>query len=90
MRFQVIKLLYLGMFSLILLRLFYWQVVQSDMLTAKAESQRFLTKETIANRGEILFSDGSVLVSSEPAYSLFAQPRIINQNFLLEDRKSVV
>lgn len=86
MRFQVIKLLYLGMFSLILLRLFYWQVVQSDMLTAKAESQRFLTKETIANRGEILFSDGSVLVSSEPAYSLFAQPRIINQNFLLDSK----
>jgi cell division protein FtsI/penicillin-binding protein 2 len=70
------------MFSLILLRLFYWQVIQNDMLTAKAEGQRFLTKETVANRGEILFSDGSVLVSSEPAYLLFAQPKIINQTFL--------
>jgi cell division protein FtsI/penicillin-binding protein 2 len=82
MRFQVIKLIYIGMFSLILLRLFYWQIVQGDMLTAKAESQRFLTKEMIAPRGEIQFSDGSVLVSSEPAYTLFAQPRIINQSFL--------
>jgi cell division protein FtsI/penicillin-binding protein 2 len=82
MRFHVIKLLYLGMFALILLRLFFWQVVQSDMLTAKAEKQRFLTKETVAPRGEILFSDGSVLVSSEPAYTLFAQPKIINQTFL--------
>ena len=55
MRFQVIKLLYFGMFVLILLRLFFWQVVQNDMLTAKAEGQRFLTKETVAPRGEILF-----------------------------------
>lgn len=82
MRFQVIKFLYLGMFVLILFRLFFWQIIQSDMLTAKAENQRFLTKETVAPRGEILFSDGSVLVSSEPAYTLFAQPKIINQTFL--------
>lgn len=82
MRYQVIKFLYLGLFVVILLRLFFWQVVQSDMLTAKAEGQRFLTKETVANRGEILFSDGSVLVSSEPSYTLFAEPKIINQSFL--------
>jgi cell division protein FtsI/penicillin-binding protein 2 len=53
MRFQVIKFLYLGMFVLILFRLFFWQIIQSDMLTAKAENQRFLTKETVAPRGEI-------------------------------------
>ncbi len=82
MRFQVIKLLYLGFFVVILLRLFFWQVIQNDMLTAKAEGQRFLTKETIAPRGEILYSDGSALVTSEPAYLLYAQPRIINEQLV--------
>lgn len=52
------------------------------MLTAKAEGQRFLTKETIAPRGEILYSDGSALVTSEPAYLLYAQPRIINEQLV--------
>ena len=65
----------------ILLRLGYWQVIESDVLAAKAENQRLSIKEILAPRGEILFNDGSVLASTQPSYLVFSQPKVIDKNF---------
>lgn len=61
----------------IIFRLFYWQVIKSDELSAMADSQRITTEEVVAPRGEILFSDGSILASSEPVFAVYAQPKVI-------------
>ncbi len=57
-------------------------------MTAKAESQRFLTREVRADRGTILFSDNSVLASSQPSFLVFVQPKLIDQKYpSLADKK---
>lgn len=60
------------------MRLFYWQVIDHDNLVAKAEDQRIIKKEVVAPRGSILFSDGSVLAGSEPAFSVYLTPNSID------------
>lgn len=82
MRLRVIKIIYLLAFLLISVRLFYWQILKTDELTARAEDQRFLTREIKPERGSILFSDKSVLAGSKPSYLVFSQPKLIDDNLL--------
>lgn len=77
MRFKIVKIIYFSSVLLIVARLFYWQVIRFDDLTAKAEGQRLSTRTILAPRGSILFSDGSFLASSEPRYLVYAQPKLI-------------
>src|ERR1700730_3789254 len=82
MRLKFIRLIYIAVVLLIVLRLAFWQIVRADDLTAKAEDQRTLTQDIIAPRGDILFSDGSTLATSQPSYLLYAQPKVIGQKFV--------
>ena len=61
-------------FIVIVLRLFYWQVVQGASLQAEAEDQysRSLTKQ--GSRGFIFTADGKPLVTNQQVYRVFAQP----------------
>src|SRR3989344_5067816 len=77
MRFRIVpSLLYLGLI-MIVFRLWYWQILSSDTLTARAEQQRVSSQTLLAPRGQIYFSDGSLLASTEPTFLVFAQPKLI-------------
>lgn len=58
--------------AVIAVRLFYWQVMDGDNLARAAASQRSLTWQIPAQRGEILAQDGKILVGNEAGYLLFA------------------
>lgn len=78
MRLKIIRWIFLVFLILITLRLFHWQVFYHDELVARAEGQRIIKREVVAPRGSILFSDGSILAGSEPAFTVFLQPKAIN------------
>lgn len=59
-------------FAALLVRLFYWQVYRGEYLSAEAKSQYKHTKTINANRGDILASDGTWLVSSGTSWLLYA------------------
>lgn len=77
MRLNFIRWLFFICLLLITLRLFYWQILSHDDLVARAEGQRIIKRVVVAPRGSILFSDGSILAGSEPAFSVFVQPKDI-------------
>lgn len=77
MRLKVIRLIYFSVIFIIILRLGYWQIIKADELTLLAEKQRTSQTQIEASRGKILFSDNTTLVSSQPVYLLFAQPKLI-------------
>lgn len=58
--------------SLIVFRLFYWQVLASSSLKSKASEQHWVSFEVPASRGEILASDGFPLAKNQEAYLLYA------------------
>lgn len=77
MRIYWIRIFFIIFFLAIILRLFYWQILQGESLQAQAESQHFTSVSVKAIRGKIFFADGSLLASSNPAYSLFGLPKVI-------------
>src|SRR3989338_7679722 len=77
MRIFWIKAFFLLSFFTLVMRLFYWQVVQAEVLQSQAENQYSQDKKIDASRGNILFSDGSILASSNPVFSLYGLPKAI-------------
>jgi len=64
-------------FAVILLRLFYWQVIRSSdlQLAVLKQTQRKLSK--IGDRGQIFFNDGSLLVGNQPYYKLLVDKKVL-------------
>ncbi len=87
MRLRFFRLVYIFLIFLVILRLAYWQIIKADDLTAKAEGQRLLTTEVVAPRGSIYFSDGTVLAGSQPIFTLFVEPKLINSWYDLNSSK---
>lgn len=80
-RIAVFKLIFILLLAFVVIRLGYWQIMRSDDMVAKADSQRTVTHTTEANRGDILFSDNSVLTTTEPAYLIYVQPKVIDSKY---------
>lgn len=60
-------------------RLFYWQVLSADRLSALAQTQRTSTHLVPAERGSIYSSDGFALVSNQPSFLLYAYKPQLDQ-----------
>lgn len=84
MRLSVIKVFFVVFFLLISLRLFYWQVVKADFLQAQAEDQHSTSIKVTASRGDIFFSDETLMVSTNPSYSLYGLPKSIEKEKRVE------
>lgn len=84
MRLSVIKVFFVVFFLLISLRLFYWQVVKADFLQAQAEDQHSTSIKVRASRGDIFFSDETLMVSTNPSYSLYGLPKSIEKEKRVE------
>ncbi len=76
-RLWVIFCLFILLFSVIIARLFHWQVISGEKLKKEAQSQYALQFSIPAQRGTIAASDGNPIVLSTPAYLLYAEPRKI-------------
>lgn len=78
MRIFWIKTFFLLFLLCIAARLFYWQVVRAEFLESQADNQHFTNTKVMATRGNILFSDGSILTSSNPVFTLYGLPKQVN------------
>lgn len=84
MRIFCIKVFFLLFFLAITARLFYWQVVRAEYLQAQAEGQYFTDVKVDALRGNIFFSEQALLVSTNPSFHLFGQPKLIPKKNLID------
>ncbi|MBI2029541.1 penicillin-binding protein 2 [Candidatus Gottesmanbacteria bacterium] len=73
-RSRLIFTFFLLWFFLVIGKLFYWQVLSYNKLAAAADKQHFISFTLPALRGDILASDGSILVTNQPAYLVWAEP----------------
>lgn len=80
MRIFWIKTLFLLFFASLIIRLFYWQIVKAEFLQYIAESQHITDTKIDAIRGNVLFSDGSILVSSNPVFALYGLPKVLSDD----------
>lgn len=85
MRFLFLKGLLLFLFLAITVRLFYWQVIKAQELQVKAEGQHLEQVKITAQRGKILFSDGTGMASIKPSFILYGLPKVLTED---EKKKS--
>lgn len=64
-------------FVLVVIRLFYWQVISADRLQKAAANQHFIELTIPASRGEILDRNNNPVVVNQPAYLVYGEPRNI-------------
>ena len=69
-RAMVISVVIMVMFAVLVLRLFYLQVVRYDEFNEKAENNRTAIVPIVPNRGVIMDRNGIVLATNYSAYTL--------------------
>lgn len=74
-RLTLIRIGFLIFVSLLLLRLSYWQIIQSDNLKKQAILQYSSSLEILSLRGQIQGSDQFPLVANSESYLLYANPQ---------------
>lgn len=67
-RLTILRWLFGLLFAVLISKLFYWQVLARESLSRLAMTQQQTTLTVPAQRGEILFADGSALAANQPAY----------------------
>lgn len=75
-----------ALFFLLVTRLWYLQIVESDNLLDLSESNRLRFVPVAASRGAILDRNGKVLVSNTPSFSLAVIPQDVKNKELLFGR----
>lgn len=81
-RIAAIAVILFSLYIVVLVRLFYWQVVREADLRGIARAQSSDSIEFPARRGEILFKDGFPLATNKVSYLLYANPKIIKDTDL--------
>lgn len=74
-RLQLLSLFFLGAGAILLFKLFNWQIIEGERLSAEARRQHFKASNLPAKRGSILSNDLFPLAISEEAYLLWADPQ---------------
>lgn len=59
-------------------RLFYWSVIVGDTLREEANRQYFLQLDLPPSRGTIVDTNSSSLAMSQPAFLVYAQPKLVD------------
>ncbi|MBI3015365.1 MAG: penicillin-binding protein 2 [Candidatus Tectomicrobia bacterium] len=73
-RFFLLVLLTSTVFFILLVRLWYLQVIKGDHFRAMAEENRFREFIIKSPRGKILDRNGQILVESRPSFNLYLRP----------------
>jgi cell division protein FtsI/penicillin-binding protein 2 len=74
-RYRFTLLFFLFLFSLIISRLFYWQVVRAEELASLGQAQYDAQVTLTATRGEIKTSDEYAIAANKLSYLVFANPK---------------
>lgn len=76
-RYRFTLFFFLIVLALIVVRLFYWQVVRAQELSAIAQAQYDQQVVSEAQRGEIRTSDGFTIAADKLAYLVYANPKVV-------------
>lgn len=83
LRITLVLSFFAVLYSAVILRLFYWQVVRAEDLRELSSMQSYQSLVEDSARGEILASDGFPLATNKPTFLVYANPKQI------EDREKI-
>lgn len=81
-RIKILRNIVLAAFAIIMVRLFFIQIIEHNHWVAKADEQHTLLETIVAKRGEVYMMDGSepvAVVLNQSAYQIIIDPSITDQ-----------
>ncbi|MBI4097989.1 MAG: penicillin-binding protein 2 [Candidatus Levybacteria bacterium] len=78
-RYRIVLTLFTLVFAVIILRLFYWQVVKAEELSKLGQIQYGQSIKIEPVRGEIETSDGFPIAANKISYLLYANPKQVKE-----------
>lgn len=78
-RYRIVLIFFTLVFGVIILRLFYWQVVKAEELKALGQIQYGQSIKIEPLRGEIETSDGFPIAANKISYLLYANPKELKE-----------
>lgn len=78
-RIRILKYITLAAFAIIVVRLFFIQIIEHDMWVAKADEQHTMLETITARRGEIYMMDGAepvAVVLNQTVYQIIIDPAV--------------
>lgn len=79
-RINFLLFFFFAIFAILVLRLFYWQVVRADELSLLGQSQYGRNIKLVPVRGEIKTSDNYPIAANKLSYLVFANPKEIERS----------
>lgn len=89
-RASILFTLFTILFSILIVRLFYWQIIQADTLSKAAAGQHFVELTVPAVRGGIYDRERNPVVINQPAYLAYAESRRIENGTEFADKVSSI
>lgn len=80
MRLKITIIVFLVMFSAVISKLFYWQIVMGKELKQQASYQYNGSKKITAVRGSIYASDGTWLVANRTNWLMYSEPPLLTKD----------
>jgi cell division protein FtsI/penicillin-binding protein 2 len=87
-RYHFVFTAFVILFLLVIGRLFYWQIVRAEELSAVGQLQYDGTRKILPKRGEIKTSDGFPIVSNKVSYLLYVNPTLVKDKSKVIDTLS--
>lgn len=79
-KIRILSVFFILLFSALIVRLFYWQVIKGKSLSDQARNQHTTATVTAAPRGNILASDGTPWVARVQAWNIWANPHLLDES----------
>lgn len=89
-RFGLVLLGIFILYGILVIRLFYWQVIQAEELAAIGREQSVDTLEIPSLRGQILASDNFPLASNTISYLVYSNPKLVKDKEYYAERLAPV
>jgi len=78
LKIRILTFTFLILFSTLIIRLFYWQIIKGKGLSEDAKNQYTSSKVVLAPRGNILATDGSFWVVRNQTWLVWANPKLLS------------
>lgn len=91
MRLKIVVGMFILIFIGLLIKLFYWQVIEGDKLSKQADYQYKGSTKVHSSRGSIYASDNTWLATQKSNWLLFAEkPKIKNSKIVADSISSII
>lgn len=90
LRLFIVTIFFFTLFLIVLLRLFYWQIIRGEELKNIGFSQSTESLAISAKRGDIFSSDNFPIATNKTSYLLYSNPRVLDEKDTIAKKLALI